>query len=272
MKTIQTASIVGWNGNFGQFIKTQLAPCLKQVHSIDTDTIHDDIPDILNDSDLIVFATPIRHTANIIRNLSEHIVWDKLVIDITGLKTKSIKEMTQLNVSEIISIHPMFKHNIDDFRGKKITKTTIQSWAKWRELESILEEKWCNISEISAQEHDNKMAVIQALPHITNMIFMETLKQLDIHPDDLAQFSTPIYQAQSQIGGRFLSQSAALFADMQIHNTEFQDKILPELVASMQTMHQVVSQWDSQKFERLFQDLWNFLWDDFLKRHNGEKK
>ncbi len=259
--------VVWWWWNFWKFIVENVSKIVRKTNIILENDSQDDIELKISNSDIIVFSVPIRNTRAIIKDLSDKLVWDKLVIDISWLKSETSDGLISLDVNERVSLHPMFApFNGSSLNNKNIIVTEDMWWFRWKVIRRLLIHLWANIRNISSKNHDEKMSVIQALPHIINMIFIMVLKELDIHPTELEELSTPIYRLQSLVWWRFLNQSADLYADMQINNSEFINNVLPAVMNSVKKITEIDLWRNHDDFVELFLSLSEFLWEDFLSK------
>lgn len=256
MKTINTITIIWWRWNFWSFIKKELEKIWFQVNSILEDTDENTKKNLLENSDVIIFSVPIRNTIDAIKNL----VWinlkqNALVMDVTWIKTWISEELKKLWTSEFVSIHPMFWPSIQSLNWKNIVITSSEknTWKKWKILKRLLIKAWWELSNLSESEHDKKMAFVQATSHFLNLVFWNLLKNLWVNLDELNNLATPNFKGQEEIFLRILRwQSWSTFADMEIENPEFRNKVLPEIINSVKSLWEIVWSWDSKQFETMF--------------------
>jgi len=65
---------------------------------------------------------------------------------------------------------------------------------------------------------------------------------------------------------RFLNQEASLYTDMQMCNSTYRNEIIPEIKSFVGDMSNTVINQDSEKFEQEFNNLKEFIWQDFLDK------
>ena len=265
MKERHSIALVGAGGNFGSFIEKLATQTGFQVHAILEDTPKEQAEKMIEQSGIVVFSVPIQNTVEAVRSFAHVLTGDKLVMDVTGIKTPVMQELRNLDVAEIVGTHPMFGPFGENLQGKKIIVTPEKKGKKWQLIERLLISQGANFIELSPEEHDTKMAVIQALTHFLNMIFASTLRDLGLHPRDLEALETPIYRLQALISGRFLNQSPDLYAQMQMQNPVFLTEILPLLLKNMSELGVIDESGDSGSFRRLFSELADFFGPDFRK-------
>ena len=262
-KTIEQIAIIWWEWKFWKFAWELINKTWIKVVNIIETTSEQEKKEIIENSQVVILSVPISKTVEIIKSNAKNLIWDKLVMDITWLKAPAMEELKKLDVSEIVGTHPMFWPFWENISWKKIIFSEEKTWKKWKLIRRFLRKAWANLIELLPKEHDEKMALVQALTHITNMIFIKTIKDLWFHPEELEQLETPVYKLQALISWRFLSQSWDLYADMQMENPIFLEKVLPALNNSLSQIWWIDLEWNKESFVNLFDELSNFLWEEF---------
>lgn len=249
---INQVVIIWWEWKFWEFAWNLISQTWIKVVNILENTTEQEKQGIINNSQVIIFSVPISQTVEIIKSFADMLTWDKLVMDFTWLKSGAVWELKKLNVYEIVWTHPMFWPFWDNLRWKKIIFSEEKTWKKWKFVRRLLKKSWANLINLSPEEHDKKMAIIQALTHILNFIFIKTIKDLWFHPNELEQLQTPIYELQALISWRFLTQGGNLYADMQIENQFFLQEVLPILTENLSILLWIDLSGDKESFIHLF--------------------
>ncbi len=267
MRTIiKQVAIIWWEWNFWKFAWDLISQTWIKVKNISENTTQGEKIKIINDSQIIIFSIPISNIVETIRDYTEYLIWDKLVMDITWMKINPMRELKNLNVNEIVWTNPMFWPIGNNLKWKKIIFSEEKCWNKWKFVRRVLKKSWANLIKLSPEEHDEKMAIIQSLTHIMNIVFMKTIKDLWYHPEELEEIETPIYKLQSFISWRFLNQSWALYADMQMLNPYFLENVLPILINNLIEIWNIDLNKDKKNFIKTFNELYEFLWEKFIDK------
>lgn len=260
-RIINQIAIFWWEWNFWKFMWNIITNTWIKVVNILENTKEKEKKLIIENSDVIIFCVPINKVIDTIKTNADIIIWDKLVLDVTWIKTPAMEELKKLNVTEIVWTHPMFWPFWDNLKWKKIVFSPEKVWKKWSFIKKILIKSWAKLTNLSPEEHDKKMAIIQALTHIINIIFIKTIKDVWFHPRELESLQTPLFQLQSLIWWRMLTQSSELYADMQMSNSVFLEEVLNILKGNLDSLIEIDISWDKKWFVELFEWLSDFLWD-----------
>jgi prephenate dehydrogenase len=234
--------------------------------------------EIFTKCDLIIFSIPIKNTIDSVRKAVDIIVWDKLIIDVTWIKNEISLEFAKMEVSETISIHPMWGPFVKSLEWQNMVEIGNNKWNKWKALKRFFEFLWVNIVQLEENEHDKKMAIIQWLTQLLNMIFISTLEKLWIKPNEICDDKETISELQSLISARFLNQKASLYASMQLCNKIFINDILSLLESIIIDITWIYKNNNEQEFRSLLEDIKLFLkedvdhWQDFIAKSRKKTK
>jgi len=111
----------------------------------------------------------------------------------------------------------MFGPTMTTFMGQTIILTPAEGRCKrWLPIiRSMLEEDGASVEILSPEEHDEMMAVVQALTHFAYIGIGSTLKALDFDVSRSRRFVSPVYDIMLDFVGRILDQSPELYASIQ---------------------------------------------------------
>jgi prephenate dehydrogenase len=111
----------------------------------------------------------------------------------------------------------MFGPSMPALKGQTIIlvpgEGRCQRWLP--EMREIFESDGARIEVLGSEEHDEMMAVIQALTHFAYIGIGATLKALDVDVERSRKFMSPVYEIMIDFVGRILDQSPELYASIQ---------------------------------------------------------
>ena len=170
--------------------------------------------------DLAIVAVPIDATAEVIRRLAPHLPVDAVLADFTSNKNGLLELMQQVHPGPVLSLHPM--HGPD---APNLTKQLMLACpgrdpqrSQWL-LEQF--ELWgMRIKIVDADRHDRAMHLVQGLRHFTTFLHGSFLRQCNLHPDDILDYSSPIYRMEVMMTARMFAQDPHLYADIVLANEE----------------------------------------------------
>ncbi|MDD2516165.1 MAG: prephenate dehydrogenase/arogenate dehydrogenase family protein [Candidatus Gracilibacteria bacterium] len=254
--------IIGGTSLFGQFWKKYFEEKGQEVIITSRNTKLTS-KEAVKMGDIIIFSVSIRHTVEVIKELIPEIPVSKLIMDFTGIKNEATAELKKYTSGEVVATHPMFGPWIKSLQNQNIAFDPVSPGEKWDFIYNIWKEDGANLIEMSSKRHDEIVGIIQSSVHFINLLIGHILKKKGIHPDELVKISTPNSRMQLFILSRFLNQEASLYTDMQMCNSTYKNEIVPEILDYAQMLFSIIGQNDSERFENEFNDLKQFIGQDF---------
>ena len=191
--TMKKVGIVGY-GSFGSFAHTLFTVLIPQTQVKVYSSRHE--PDGVNffsfeevcSCDALMLAVPIRAYEEVIEKIAQHIQPDTVVLDIASVKKTTIEALKRhIPDQPYIAVHPMFGPQSYERHGHKVRglKLVVCDYTIDKETYQItkeyLENFGLNIIEMSADEHDKKLAESLFLTHfIASLINTAGFKRTDI--------------------------------------------------------------------------------------------
>ena len=199
----------------------------------------------------MIVSVPIDVTVPVIRQLAGRIPADALLCDVTSVKTEPVHAMLAAHPGPVAGLHPMFGPDVAGFTGQ------VFVFAPGRDngaAEPLLEQIriWgARVVEVSAEEHDRAMSIIQALRHFTTYAYGTFLAK--IHPDirQILELSSPIYRLELEMVGRLFAQDPHLYADIILASPRNAD-LIRQYVENLWPELLVIAGRDREEFIRRF--------------------
>jgi prephenate dehydrogenase len=168
-------------------------------------------------SDVVLVSVPIERTVEVIRDVAPRMRPGSLLMDVTSLKAEPVKAMKTYAPEgvEVIGTHPMFGPTMPTLRGQTIILTPVEHGRWLSAMRSLFEADGAHIEILDADEHDEIMAVVQALTHFAYIAIGSTLKMLDFDVERSRRFMSPVYEIMIDFVGRILDQNPELYASIQ---------------------------------------------------------
>jgi len=252
-------SIIGGKGKMGgwfdNFFKKQNLKVL--ISDVDTGVSN---KEAAKRGDIVIVSVPVNKTVKVIENIRSYVREEALLCDITSLKLKPVEAMKQKK-GGVVGTHPLFGPLVQDPKGETIIFCPIRE-NKWSKLlKKIFKDSGIKIIEITPEEHDKQVAIVQALIHFSNIGLARTLYSQKSIPRPC--FFTPVFRLQSLILGRILGQKSELYADIEIHNPYFLP-VLDDFKKEIKELGKDVKEKNLNNFKNKFKETSNFL-DGFRK-------
>jgi prephenate dehydrogenase len=171
------------------------------------------------DYDVVMVAVPIDDTCNVIAHVAPQLKPDAVLFDITSIKRAPVKQMLASAAQgvELVSVHPLFGPSMPDMEGQTVIVTPVRGERGRQFLVDLFERAGARVEELSADEHDRLMSVIQGLTHFGYIATGATLEALRFDIKRSRQFMSPVYEILIDFVGRILGQNPALYASIQMN-------------------------------------------------------
>ena len=209
--------------------------------------------EIIADSGIVMVSVPIRDTVPVIRELAPLLCDDQVICDLTSLKMDPVEAMLASRAS-VIGLHPMFGPTVRSLAGQTIIATPARaSEETLASFLAIFEREGARITCTTAEEHDRMMAVVQGLTHCITLTVAETMRRLEMTPEETMPYRSPVYQIEMGLVGRLLSQDPDLYGDILMQNP-FVRPVLAACEEAIVHIRQVIDGQDTEAFSSLFSE------------------
>ncbi len=171
------------------------------------------------DYDIVVVAVPIDVTCEVITHVAPQLKEGALLFDIASIKRQPVKHMlasAPQNV-ELASVHPLFGPSMPDMEGQTVIVIPVRGDKGRQVLIELFERAGAHVEELSPDEHDHLMSVIQGLTHFGYIAMGATLEALNFDIKRSRRFMSPVYQIFIDFIGRILGQNPRLYAAIQMN-------------------------------------------------------
>ena len=218
--------------------------------------------------DLAIVAVPIDATAEVIRRLAPHLPADAVLADFTSNKNGLLNLMQRVHTGPVLSLHPM--HGPD---APNLTKQLMLACpgrdpqrSEWLLAQCRL---WgMRIKIVDADRHDRAMHLIQGLRHFTTFLHGSFLRQCNLHPDDILDYSSPVYRMEVMMTARMFAQDPHLYADIVLANEERRGLLL-EFLGHHRELARMIAENDRDGFITEFRNI-SLFFADFAERARRE--
>ncbi len=222
--------------------------------------IGDDVAHEVHDADLVLLATPVAQMAEIFARIAPHLGAQTLVTD--GGSTKSdVVAAARANlggrIGQFIPAHPIAgaeksgaaAAQADLYQGKRVVLTPLPENSKNAVARVRDAWEWCgaNVSELTAQQHDEVFAAVSHLPHLLSFALVHDLAQRD-NRDQLLSFAASGFRDFTRIA----ASSPEMWRDICLANRDALMRELQQYAAELHVLHQALENNDAAKLEEIF--------------------
>lgn len=210
--------IIGGQGQLGRLFADLFTRTGYQIDILEKDDWHR-ANKIFSGASLVLVAVPINRTNQVIsqlKNLPKHCI----LADLTSIKAEPLNAMMNIHQGPVVGLHPMFGPDVTGL----IKQTIIVCHGQQRDQYQWLLKQlslWGALNyEVSADEHDQAMAMVQVMRHFSTVSYGYHLMQENVDLDKLLAMSSPIYRLELIMVGRLFAQDPNLYADIIFSQTD----------------------------------------------------
>lgn len=213
---IKKIGIIGITGLFGSWFKRFFEQHGCEVDGTSLESSRT-IEEVVTWADVVIFCVPLNVLVDVIMKAIPFSRSDQLWMDIGSRKEKSIAVMC-LSKAEVCGLHPLFatSEHMTDWQGKKVAvcEASLNEWTDW--FWAFIGDTKTTPVKCTPEEHDVYMLANQNLFQISTLAVAMVLKQIELEPKLLVEFSTVSGENHLKAIARTLSQKPDVYADIQI--------------------------------------------------------
>jgi len=175
----------------------------------------------VGDADLVLVSTPIKETPQVVESIAPAMKKGSLLMDATSIKSHVRESFIRTGRKDIdyISIHPMFCPPTK-LEEQSIIVIPVQGDSWINEIKEFFTSKGLRVHESTVERHDEIMALIQVLIHLSFMGINSTIKELGYGEDDLRPFMGKFHRVLFDFIPRITAQNHEMYASIQLENPE----------------------------------------------------
>ncbi|MEX1010905.1 MAG: bifunctional chorismate mutase/prephenate dehydrogenase [Balneolaceae bacterium] len=248
---------VGGEGGMGRLYRKITKRTGHHVYSIDKGNWHE-LEELCPKLDLVVVTVPIHVTEEVIRRLSRNIGPDTILADFTSNKAEPLRVMLEAHSGPVLGLHPMHGPDVENLSKQLMVvcpgrKPEASEWfVKQCELWGM------RVVRADPEKHDHVMHLVQGLRHYVALLHGSFMREFDLKPQEMLDYSSPIYRAELMMTGRIFAQDAELYADIVFSNRERRE-LLMQFFEHHQKLAGLVKSDDKRGFIREFEAVTDFF-------------
>ncbi len=194
------------------------------------------------DFDLIVLATPLSATADLLQVLARRRPRG-LVFDLGSLKTPLRAGLTALVEAgcRVTSVHPMFGPDTELLSGRHVIFIDLGHKEALAQAQELFAPTMAERVVMDLDEHDRLIAYVLGLSHALNIAFFTALADSGEAAPRLAKLSSTTFDSQLEVASRVAAESPELYFEIQSSNDYGSESLLAlqkaveQLVATVKT-------------------------------------
>ncbi len=204
--------------------------------------------------DLAIISVPIAATPSVIRQLAPHLPPHCVLADLTSIKTVPMAAMLAAHCGPVLGLHPLFGPTTATM-DKQVVAFTVGRRSE--DCQWVVDQltAWGGVLvETTGEEHDEIMAIVQALRHFATFSFGQFLWRRKVDLPRTLEFSSPIYRLELGMVGRLFAQDADLYSEIIFASSQRRD-LLKAYVKSLSENLEMLETGDKAAFNCQFQQI-----------------
>lgn len=231
--------------------------CLYDTESVDNQSRFeraDDLIDAAKAATVIVLATPIIKTAELLDALSGASP-QTLIFDICSLKSPLLNsiERARSNKALICSIHPMFGPSIQLLAGQNILICDCGVPEATKRARLLFEDTTATIIEMPVVDHDEYVGNVLGLSHLSNLVFAHALSQSGLDYSALTKIGSTTFNAQKTVSEQVVNENQDLYYEIQAENA-VTTRIIERLKISIEQFDNAIRGQNRDQFKALMEE------------------
>ena len=233
------------------------------------DEAQTDIAQAMEGADIVVIATPVAQTPEILAAIAPHLKADTIITDagstksdIAGYVANAAQNLTPALLSQFVGGHPIAgaeksgvsAANADLFFGKIVVLTPNEQTSKQAlsKVRALWEATGANVSEMSAEAHDQIFAAVSHLPHLLAFALVDDLANRK-NSQQLFDFAASGFRDFTRIAGS----SPEMWRDISLANKEALLSELEAYQSELKLLQKLLKNKDGAGLEALFESASN---------------
>lgn len=262
----KNALVIGGAGRMGTWMCQFLADSGHEITVIDKETpdfschIKAQIDEEVKDFDLIIIATPIRVSVQMLEKLFAYDLSRPVIFDVSSIKAPVMDILLTMKNQgiKVTSIHPMFGPSVPYLFGRHIIRTSLGVQSADQAVTDLFSPTSLKLVDMSFSEHDQIISYLLALSHLLNIAFVDALRNSGFSLDLLESFASTTFINQLKVAKAVLHENPKLYYEIQALNPE-NPEAHETLLSSLDKLIYVVSIKKEDTFLEIMHDCLNYL-------------
>jgi chorismate mutase / prephenate dehydrogenase len=212
------------------------------------------IESLCRDIELAIMSVPIDSTESVINRIAPYLPFQCILADLTSIKERPMQVMLEAHKGPVVGLHPLFGPTTSSMDKQIIAATPGRDAQACKWLIDQLSAWGAVVVQAEPKEHDNAMAIVQALRHFATFIFGRFLYRRKVDLFRTLEFSSPIYRLELGMVGRLFAQDPALYSEIIFASPE-RRALIKDYIASMTESLDMVEQGNKEEFNGQFRKI-----------------
>ena len=256
----QEIAVVGGAGAMGRWLAEFFEDGGHRVSIVDPSAGADgrrtypDVATAAASAQVVVFATPIRRTAPLLRQALT-VRTNPLIFDVLSVKAPiaPVLKAAAREGRNVTSVHPMFGPSARTLSGRNLLVVSCGVPEADRAVRALFGGSALAVAELSLDRHDLLIAESLGLAHAVNLLFLASLASDPASPHELARSASTTFHRQSSLARTVAEEGAELYLDIQSSNPHSWG-MYQELRQALERLSGIVERGDLAAFQELLRE------------------
>ncbi len=212
----------------------------------------------LQEFGVVMLAVPMSEAVSLAKHYAPKLSPHTLLVDINSLKEEICSVMEMATSGEVLGLHPMCGPTVKSFRRQKMVVCSIRSGEKAEWFKKILGRIGFDLVETTPRIHDQMMARVQVLTHLSKLALGDAWQRGGLAVDETLKFVSPIYLIELAVMGRLFAQDPELYAEIEMTNP-WAEKVRSDLQSSLAQLSDILARKDKKAFVERFESIREYL-------------
>ena len=248
---------VGGEGGMGRLYRKFTDSSGHHTYSLDKGNWYQ-LEEMAPKLDMVIITVPINVTVDVIKRIAPKLKPNTVIADFTSNKSEPLRAMLAAHSGPVVGLHPMHGPDVPNLSKQLMVFCSGRDSGKadWFKEQCKL---WgMRVINAEPEKHDHVMNLVQGLRHFVALLHGSFMKEYDLFPKEMLDYSSPIYRAELMMTGRIFAQDAELYADIVFSNKERRDLLLT-FFNHHQTLMEMVKNDDKKGFIKEFEAVTDFF-------------
>ena len=216
------------------------------------------LEECVKNADIVMISIPIIETTEMVNKVAPMMKKNALVFDITSLKIpvyNALRKASQTYPINCVSLHPMFGPGINKMKNYVIIALKVGGTENYEEiveeLFKLFESDGLIITHTTPEEHDKRMALTLAIPHMFNILFLNLLRKSEIPLNELTRFTGTTFLLQKVFAESIIQREMDMFGEIQMENSQFY-KVLDTFESLVKEYKNIIQNKRKTAFKEIF--------------------
>lgn len=210
--------------------------------------------EVLAGADAVIVTVPIRDTLEVIDRVAPLLRAETVLADFTSNKADVLARMLAAHGGPVVGLHPMHGPDVANLSKQLMVVCPGRDDVRCAWLLEQFALWGMRLKKVDAQRHDQAMHLVQGLRHFQALIHGAFLRGWGMAPEEILDYSSPIYRAELMMIGRIFAQDAELYADI-VLSTDERRRVLLDFLGHLGKLRELVERDDKNAFIQEFREI-----------------